>query len=82
MWQEIISSLLTGLATIVTAVGSVMLARSRQIQADLAKLQAEHAELEAKHRQWRIEALRHINALEKTAIKAGISVPDRPDELL
>lgn len=81
-WEAIIGSTLTGLGTIVTAVGSLMLARSRQLQADLARVKAENTELEAAGRQLRLTALRHLSALERLMWQAGMSVPERPDDLL
>lgn len=78
MWTEIIGQALTGTAAIITAVGGLLLARSRQAAADLATCQAQ----EASNRLWIARADRHMRLLERSLWQAGISVPDRPDELL
>ena len=92
MWEQLaqgqafsgidLGQVFTGLAAIVTAIGGIMLARSRQISADLAACQSRHIMLEAERRTWRITAMRHIYGLERLIVQAGMSVPDRPDELL
>lgn len=94
MWQQIaqeqaqlfsgidLGQVFTGMAAIVTAIGGVMLARSRQISADLAACQARQSLAETQQRSWRIAALRHVYHLERLIGQAGMSVPDRPDELL
>lgn len=83
VWQQLdLGQVFTGLAAIVTAIGGVMLARSRQISADLASCQSRQASYEVERRTWRIAAMRHIYGLERLIVQAGMSVPDRPDDLL
>lgn len=83
VWQQFdLGQVFTGLAAIVTAIGGIMLARSRQISADLATCQSRQATADMEKRTWRIAALRHIYTLERLIGQAGMSVPDRPDELL
>lgn len=78
MWTEVIGQALTGTAAIITAVGGLLLARSRQTSADLAQCQAQ----EVTNRIWRGRAERHMRILERALWEQGISVPDRPEELL
>ena len=78
MWTEVIGQALTGTAAIITAVGGLLLARSRQISADLAKCE----EQEVFSRLWRTRAERHMRMLERSLWEQGISVPERPEELL
>lgn len=85
MWDQIITSVLTGVAGVITAVAGLRALRVRT--ADEAKKAAEAALAACEGREvtavaFRRAALRHISVLERAWWQAGMSAPDRPDELL